>query len=74
MKNLTFDISKIFPSPDVLLSRDKGSSKNPGTNSSVQGQNQFSKRTQKTVKDVLKQEIIEKNSDCPVSSCVRTGF
>ena len=29
--------TKIFPCPAVPLSRDKGRSKNPGTNSSVQG-------------------------------------
>ena len=35
------DGTKNFFCPSVPLSRDKGRSKNPGTNSSVPGQNEF---------------------------------
>ena len=57
----------VFPSPrdkkkscpGVPLSQDKGRSKNP--RSSKTG-----KVHSKTERDFLKQEIIEKNSDCPV--------
>jgi hypothetical protein len=37
--------TKKFSCPGVPLSREKGRSKNPGTNSSVPGQNHFPKRT-----------------------------
>jgi hypothetical protein len=51
--------TKIFPCLDVPLSRDKGRSKNPGTNSSTgtsRDKITFPKKTKKQEKDVLKPE------------------